>query len=38
MHPDQDGLKTMLEEAGFSRVDYLNLSGGIVALHQGYKL
>ena len=38
MHPDQESLKTMLEEAGFSRVDYLNLSGGIVALHQGYKL
>ena len=38
MHPDQDSLKTILEEAGFSRVDYLNLSGGIVALHQGYKL
>ena len=38
MHPDQDSLKTMLQEAGFSRVDYLNLSGGIVALHQGYKL
>ena len=38
MHPDQDSLKTMLEEAGFSRVDYLNLTGGIVALHQGYKL
>ena len=38
MHPDQEGLKTMLEEAGFSRVNYLNLSGGIVALHQGYKL
>ena len=38
MHPDQESLKTMLEEAGFSRVSYLNLSGGIVALHQGYKL
>ncbi len=38
MHPDQDSLKTLLEEAGFSRVDYLNLNGGIVALHQGYKL
>ena len=38
MHPDQDSLKTMLEKAGFSRVDYLNLSGGIVALHRGYKL
>ncbi|MCY4153770.1 MAG: class I SAM-dependent methyltransferase [Gammaproteobacteria bacterium] len=38
MHPDQDSLKTMLEQAGFARVDYLNLSGGIVALHRGYKL
>ena len=38
MHPDQESLKTMLEDAGFSRVDYLNLSGGIVALHKGYKL
>ncbi len=38
MHPDQETLKTMLEDAGFSRVDYLNLSGGIVALHKGYKL
>ncbi len=38
MHPDQEELKTMMEEAGFSRVEYLNLSGGIVALHRGYKL
>lgn len=38
MHPDQATLKTMLQDAGFSRVDYLNLSGGIVALHRGYKL
>ena len=38
MHPDQEGLKKMMETAGFSRVDYLNLSGGIVALHKGYKL
>lgn len=38
MHPDQETLKTMLQDAGFSRVDYLNLSGGIVALHKGYKL
>jgi len=38
MHPDQAGLKKMMEDAGFSRVDYLNLSGGIVALHKGYKL
>ena len=38
MHPDQDTLKQMLEDAGFSRVQYNNLSGGIVALHSGYKL
>ena len=38
MHPDQETLKTMMEAAGFSRVDYHNLSGGIVALHRGYKL
>ena len=38
MHPDQDSLKTMLKQAGFSRVEYLNLSGGIVALHRGFKL
>ena len=38
MHPGQDSLKTMLEEAGFARVDYHNLSGGIVALHRGFKL
>ena len=38
MHPDQETLKAMMEDAGFSRVDYHNLSGGIVALHKGYKL
>ena len=38
MHPDQDTLKGMLREAGFSRVDYFNLSLGVVALHTGYKL
>lgn len=37
MHPDQETLKTMMETAGFERVDYHNLSGGIVALHRGYK-
>ncbi|MFP5345392.1 MAG: ubiquinone/menaquinone biosynthesis methyltransferase, partial [Gammaproteobacteria bacterium] len=37
MHPDQDTLKTMMMAAGFERCDYLNLSGGIVALHRGYK-
>ncbi|WP_227815224.1 bifunctional demethylmenaquinone methyltransferase/2-methoxy-6-polyprenyl-1,4-benzoquinol methylase UbiE [Nitrogeniibacter aestuarii] len=38
MHPDQDSLKTMMESVGFDRVDYFNLTGGIVALHRGYKL
>jgi demethylmenaquinone methyltransferase/2-methoxy-6-polyprenyl-1,4-benzoquinol methylase len=38
MHPDQETLKGMLENAGFSRVTYYNLSGGIVAIHRGYKL
>lgn len=37
MHPDQDTLKDMFEQAGFERCDYHNLTGGIVALHRGYK-
>ncbi len=36
-HPDQKTLKGMMEQAGFERVYYFNLSGGIVALHKGYK-
>ncbi len=36
-HPDQETLKGMMEKAGFERVHYFNLSGGIVALHKGYK-
>ncbi len=38
MHPDQETLKGMMIEAGFGHCDYYNLSGGIVALHRGYKL
>ncbi|HMX15641.1 MAG TPA: bifunctional demethylmenaquinone methyltransferase/2-methoxy-6-polyprenyl-1,4-benzoquinol methylase UbiE [Rhodocyclaceae bacterium] len=38
MHPDQETLKAMMEQAGLSRVDYFNLTGGVVALHRGYKL
>ena len=38
MHPDQDSLKKMMETAGFSKVCYYNLSGGIVAIHKGYKI
>ena len=37
MHPDQDTLKGMLNQAGFSDSYFTNLSGGIVALHKGYK-
>ena len=36
-HPDQETLKTMLGKAGFADVSYHNLSGGIVAVHRGYK-
>lgn len=38
MHPDQETLKAMMVEAGFERCRYHNLSGGIVALHVGYRL
>ena len=37
MHPDQESLKGMLERAGLEKVEYFNLSAGIVALHRGYK-
>lgn len=37
MHPDQESLKGMMEAAGFERVEYFNLTGGIVALHRGYR-
>ena len=38
MHPDQETLKGMIETAGFSRVEYFNLTGGVVAIHRAYKL
>lgn len=38
VHPDQETLKRMMEEAGLERVEYFNLTGGVVALHKGYKL
>jgi demethylmenaquinone methyltransferase/2-methoxy-6-polyprenyl-1,4-benzoquinol methylase len=37
MHPDQETLKGMMEQAGFDRVDYLSISAGIIALHRGVK-
>jgi demethylmenaquinone methyltransferase/2-methoxy-6-polyprenyl-1,4-benzoquinol methylase len=36
-HPDQETLLGMLREAGLEDCRYHNLSGGIVALHRGYK-
>ncbi len=38
MHPDQETLKGMMENAGLERCSYHNLTGGVVALHIGYKL
>lgn len=38
MHPKQKELLAMMQVAGFERCEYFNLSGGIVALHRGYKL
>lgn len=36
-HPPQEELKQMMLDAGFDRVRYHNLTGGVVALHVGYK-
>jgi demethylmenaquinone methyltransferase/2-methoxy-6-polyprenyl-1,4-benzoquinol methylase len=38
MHPDQDTLLGMMQEAGFERCRYHNLTAGIVALHIGYRI
>jgi demethylmenaquinone methyltransferase/2-methoxy-6-polyprenyl-1,4-benzoquinol methylase len=37
VHPDQETLKGMMERAGFEGCEYFNLSGGIVAVHRGFK-
>lgn len=37
MHPGQEDLKALMEKSGFEDCDYFNLSGGIVALHRGYR-
>ncbi|GAB3296718.1 bifunctional demethylmenaquinone methyltransferase/2-methoxy-6-polyprenyl-1,4-benzoquinol methylase UbiE [Pseudidiomarina andamanensis] len=37
MHPDQETLKGMMEKAGYDQVTYDNLTGGIVAMHRGFK-
>ena len=38
MHPDQDTLESMMISAGFGKTTYHNLTGGVVALHKGYKV
>ncbi len=38
MHPDQETLRGMMAVAGFERCEYFNLTGGIVAIHRGYRL
>ena len=38
MHPDQETLKGMMTSAGLSQVRYFNLTGGVVALHEGLKI
>jgi demethylmenaquinone methyltransferase/2-methoxy-6-polyprenyl-1,4-benzoquinol methylase len=37
MHPDQDTLKAMMQDAGLDRVEYFNLTAGVAALHVGVK-
>ena len=37
VHPDQEQLKDLMQQAGFARVEYFNLSAGVVALHRGYR-
>jgi len=38
MHPDQETLKTMMQEAGLHSVNYFNLTAGVAALHTGVKI
>ena len=38
MHPDQESLKAMIQSAGFERLKFFNLTGGVVAVHRGYRL
>lgn len=37
VHPDQEALKVLLEQAGLEQVEYFNLALGVVALHRGFK-
>ena len=37
MHPDQETLKDMMQKAGFEQCKYYDMTGGVVALHKGFK-
>ena len=37
MHPDQETLKAMMQDAGLEQVEYFNLAAGVVALHRGIR-
>ncbi len=37
VHPDQETLKQMVQKAGLLNVEYVNMSGGIAAVHMGIK-
>ncbi|HBZ29285.1 MAG TPA: bifunctional demethylmenaquinone methyltransferase/2-methoxy-6-polyprenyl-1,4-benzoquinol methylase UbiE [Nitrosomonas nitrosa] len=37
MHPSQEELKQLMQQVGFERVEFFNLTAGVVALHRGYK-
>ena len=38
MHPDQETLKSMMDNAGFGRTQVYNMTGGVVAVHRGFRL
>jgi len=38
MHPGQEELAGMMRDVGFEKVDYFNLTAGVVALHKGFKV
>ena len=37
VHPDQQSLQLLMERAGLEKVEYFNLTMGVVALHRGFK-
>jgi demethylmenaquinone methyltransferase/2-methoxy-6-polyprenyl-1,4-benzoquinol methylase len=37
VHPDQEALRLLMEQAGLEDVEYFNLAAGVVALHRGYR-